>query len=70
MKPPAYAGLAAEMARNGHKAKDLANIIGITESAMSRRLRGQTPFTITEIEKVISFYGKDYNQLFMQEGAL
>lgn len=69
MKAPKYIGLAAEMARNGHKTRDLAIVLEISESATSRRLRGETPFTITEINKILSFYDKDYNRLFSQEGA-
>lgn len=49
-------GLAAEvkawMARLGYRQVDIANAIGVTQTQISARLRGQTPFTFEQLIKI------------------
>lgn len=59
-----YPNLLAEMARRGDKQKDLAKLIGVATPGISRRLSGQTEWSIGEIEIICEHYGKDYYQLF------
>ena len=49
-------GLASEvkawMARLGYRQVDMANAIGVTQTQISARLRGQTPFTFEQLIKI------------------
>lgn len=41
--------LRAELARHGGKKSDLARHLGLSNSAMTRRLQGQTPMDVNEV---------------------
>lgn len=46
------ANVRAEMARRHHSQNSLAVLIGMRQQALSRRLSGQTAFTIDEIAAI------------------
>lgn len=64
MKKVKYPELVAEMARHGEKQKDLADLLEITYSSVSRRLSGKKEWSISEIDKLCGHYDKDYYELF------
>lgn len=45
-----YHNLRAEMARAGVKVSDLAEALDITEKTVSKKMRGETSFTIDECQ--------------------
>lgn len=47
----------AELARRGLTQLDLANAIGLSQASVSERLRGKTPFTSDDIERVADALG-------------
>jgi transcriptional regulator with XRE-family HTH domain len=47
--------------------KDLAKLIGVTESELSLKLHGKRKFHLEEIKTMCSYYGKDINELFFVE---
>ncbi|PJI07057.1 MULTISPECIES: helix-turn-helix domain-containing protein [Clostridium] len=49
--------LKAQIILNNKKISDLANELGISKSALYRKLRGETEFTRQEIENIIVFLG-------------
>lgn len=64
MKKIVYPEIIAEMARHGDTQISLSKILGITNASISRRLSGKKDWTISEIEKLCEYYGKDYYELF------
>lgn len=64
MKILKYPELVGEMAKHGDTQKNLAKLLDITYSSVSRRLSGRTEWSISEIEKLCEYYGKDYYELF------
>ena len=64
MKTVIYPDLVGEMAKHGETQKFLAKELGLTNTALSRRLAGKKDFSITEIEKICEHYGKTYYELF------
>jgi transcriptional regulator with XRE-family HTH domain len=68
-KPPiAATGIAAnvraEAARRDKTQLDLADMLGITHSAISRRMRGETPFRDHELQSIAEFLGVSITTLF------
>lgn len=61
-----YPNLAGEMAKNGENQTILAELLGLSKPTISRKLSGQTDWTIGEVEKLCEHYGKDYYQLFIK----
>lgn len=59
-----YAGLKAEMARQGHTQFTLSALLGIPQSGISKRLQGFVVWRKNEIDKICEFYGKTYEELF------
>lgn len=49
------ANVRAEMARAGVTQAQLGEAVGVTQSAISARLRGATPFDINELHAVAAF---------------
>lgn len=64
MKVIKYPGLVAEMARRGDTQKTICKLLGLTISNVSRRFSGKVDWSISEIEKICEYYGKDYYELF------
>ena len=53
------AAVRAEMARRKATQAQLAEILGVHQMSVSRRLNGRTPFTAAEILQVAEFLGVD-----------
>lgn len=64
MKKILYPNLVAEMARRGDTQKALANLLGLPDGSISRRLSGEIEWSISEIDKICDYYKKDYYELF------
>lgn len=48
----------------------LAKIVGISESAMSKKLNGHFDFQLEEVKKIVSFFpGCTWDYLFNEEAA-
>lgn len=54
-----YPNLKAEMARKGITAKQLAEMIGVTQSTFSLKMRGEYDFTFAEAVKIKDILGVD-----------
>ena len=64
MKVIKYPGLVAEMAKHGDTQRTIAKLLGITSPNISTRFSGKVEWSISEIDKICEYYGKDYNELF------
>lgn len=64
MKKIVYLELIAEMAKRGETRRSVAKLLGISNATISRKLSNETEWTISEIEKLCDFFGKDYYELF------
>lgn len=51
---------------NRKPAYELAKAIGVEQSHMSNRLRGKTPFKISEIKKILDFTGMTFEEAFKE----
>lgn len=59
-----YPNLLAEIARSGENYTTLAELLGISVSAVARRLNGAVEWSKSEIDTLCDHYGKDYDYLF------
>lgn len=59
-----YPKLEAKRAYNGHTTKMLADVLGMSEDSVRRRLRGEVEFELSEIEKLMFFYECTFEDLF------
>lgn len=59
-----YHGLLAEMARYGDTNQTLAELLGITNSSVGRRISGEVQWSIDEVNTICYYYDKDYYELF------
>jgi transcriptional regulator with XRE-family HTH domain len=57
------------MARTGHTQATLADLIGMKQQAFSRRLTGQTQFTLDEIVRVADALGVPIKSLLGDEAV-
>lgn len=53
----------AELARAGKSQTDLAAVLGVTQTAVSKRLRGVTPFDVNELAAVAAALDLDMSVL-------
>lgn len=53
----------AELARAGKSQTDLAVVLGVTQTAVSKRLRGVTPFDVNELAAVAAALDLDMSVL-------
>lgn len=58
--------LEAAMARNGDRQVDLAALLGLSVSQVSRRLSGAVEWNDSEIRKVCERYAQTYEKLFQK----
>jgi transcriptional regulator with XRE-family HTH domain len=58
------ANVRAEAARHDRTQLDLAELLGITHSAISRRMRGETPFRDYELQSIAEYLGVSIATLF------
>lgn len=49
--------------RYGRSQADLAEVIQVTQSQMSKRLKGRVPFTLDDIERFAEYFGITASQL-------
>lgn len=59
----------AELARQRKTQRDLAAALGISQQTVSRRLAGETPFAIDEIEAAARFLGVSVGALVQDMAA-
>lgn len=59
--------LIIEMTRNGDRFKDLASLLGLSQKTIFNKINGRTKWKSLEIEKLCSYYKKDYEELFKGE---
>jgi transcriptional regulator with XRE-family HTH domain len=64
IKKPLYPGLEAEKARRGHSTAEVARILGISTDAERRRENGSVEYSLPEIKKLMSCYGRTFDELF------
>ena len=59
-----YPKIVAEMIVDGKTFEELAKIFGMSKQTLVYKLKGESEWTIDEIEKVCIYFGKDYYDLF------
>lgn len=67
MKKVKFPGLVGEMAKRGETQEILAKLLELPISSISRRFSGETEWSISEVDKICEYYGKDYHELFKRE---
>ena len=65
----AAAEVRARLARDQISGKELATHLGLSAFAVSRRLRGTTPFSLTELDATARFLGIGITELLPEEAA-
>lgn len=68
MKKPKYLAIRVEMAKKGETLEDLAKLLNLSISGVSQRIRGNTDWTIGEVEVLLKHYNKDFWDLFRKDG--
>ena len=64
MKKPKYPDLAGEMRKHGDTQQTLAKLLDLPIASISKRLSGETEWSIGEVEKICDYYKKNYYELF------
>lgn len=59
----------AEMARRNYSQTSLAKKLGRTQQALSRRLCGQTAFSVTELDQIAEALGCSLNDLIGERAS-
>jgi len=59
----------AALARDGRRQADLAREVGISRAALSRKMRGETPFYVEEVVSIASVLGIDAGRLIANATA-
>lgn len=54
----------AEMIRRGETQQDLANLLDLDRTQITRKLKGDIQWTIGDVEILTHHYNKDYWELF------
>lgn len=67
MKKVLYPNLVGEMAKRGDTQEVLAKLLNLPRGSISRRLSGETEWSISEIDKICEYYKKDYYELFKKD---
>lgn len=49
------------MARNDHKQKDIANILGLSSNSVNQKIQGKREFTVQELAMLAKTYDVDIN---------
>jgi predicted transcriptional regulator len=63
-KPVKFPNLVAEMARKGDTQEVLAKLLNLTQASISRKLKGETGWSLKEVEIICDYYKKNYYELF------
>ncbi|MBR5835551.1 MAG: hypothetical protein IKY66_05240 [Bacteroidales bacterium] len=64
MKVINYPALAGIMASNGETYQSLADLLGTSTSAISRRMKGEVDWSLHEVKAICEHYEKSYYELF------
>ena len=56
LKHPPHLKLKGQLAEKGIKQKELARLLGITVTTLSRKINGQAHFTVFEVNKICQEY--------------
>ena len=64
IKAPKYPKLEAKIAETGISNTQLANVLGISVSMLSKRLSGEVDFDLAEIFTLIEHFDCEFNDLF------
>lgn len=59
-----FPNLRAEMIRHGNTQTILMKLLGISRTAISARFNGKSEFTKREIDIILNYYKKKYEELF------
>lgn len=59
-----YPGIMAELARQGITLTKLTKLLEVSMPTVQRKLSGQTPWTIEDVEKLCKILNKNYYELF------
>lgn len=59
-----FPNLRAEMTRKGETIGDIGKLVGLSYSTIKRRFSSKSDWTISEIETICDYFGKDYYELF------
>lgn len=62
-----YPNIKAEMGRNNLTIKGLAETLGLSANSVSFKLHGKREFTLSEIEKMATFFGCSLDYLVGHE---
>ena len=63
----AYPEIMAEMGRQGITLSALKKLLGVSMPTVQRKLSGQTPWTIDDVEKLCEILNKNYYELFTKK---
>ena len=61
--------VAADLKAHGRTQQQLADHLGITQPNVSKRLRGESPFTLDELPKIAEFFGTTIEHLLEGRAA-
>lgn len=64
MKVIHYPALLGIMASSGETYQSLADLLGTSTSAISRRMNGDVDWSLHEVKAICEHYGKSYYDLF------
>lgn len=64
MKVIHFPALMGIMASNGETYQTLADLLGTSTSAISRRMNGDVDWSLHEVKVICEHYGKSYYELF------
>jgi predicted transcriptional regulator len=62
-----YPELNKLMAYKGLKHKDIAKVLGISQQAMSKKIKGETEFKYSDMQKIKAFFQKDYPEITLEQ---
>jgi predicted transcriptional regulator len=62
-----YPELAKLMAFRNMKHKEIASILGISQQATSKKLKGDTEFRYSEMQKIKEYFRKYYPEITMDQ---
>lgn len=67
MRETKFPELVGEIAKHGETQTKIANMLGISNNALWRRLTGRTEWTINEIDILCEHYNRNYHELFKRK---
>ena len=64
-----FPGLRAKMSYANEDARDLADLLDMSDDSVRRRLSGRADFELTELKKLIEHYSSSFEELFEKVDA-